>query len=520
MDPDEFSSFRGRLDDPVVFINYRGLDSHSYGALLYTVLTHEFGKDLVFLDAESIPAGADSASGSLDRVRSARALLAVIGSSWFSTIDPATRKRRIYNPNDWIRRELAEAFKAGVPVIPVLTDHGKLPHEDWLPLDIAALSRCQYRHLRRREPTTDVARIIGNLISLDQGLAAAARNRGNGFNLPAGGLANTVAGDVPGVLIQTGMIKGDVHVNTSRGQSGDSNLELSAVTFTEDDDRAVFDLKFRNIGGQPAFLHRATIHIHDAVGISRDHMRSLPYSDGLGMAAGQVCVSYTYDVALPCPERAVGNDPELYLSQFVEPSGVDRFHIRLGGFDSRCVYVLHLEIHYDAHRVLTSPTIAIARHLGTIDDIRSDMHHFCDAVREVRAAIDRELISRGLPAPDWNNHPPSSRADLPVNLRSVDGMAAGPDRQLGMYTVNDAFWNPRNSLIERLREIHFFYARVVSITTDAMTDTDTHHALPRVLAQAQTILAQLPTLHAELDTPEMALTMRESPSSSSPRRRR
>jgi len=39
-----------------VFINYRGEDSHSYGALLYTELTRQFGDELVFLDAESIPA--------------------------------------------------------------------------------------------------------------------------------------------------------------------------------------------------------------------------------------------------------------------------------------------------------------------------------------------------------------------------------------------------------------------------------------------------------------------------------
>ena len=38
---------------------YRGEDSHSYGALLYTELTHRFGGDQVFLDCESIPAGAD-----------------------------------------------------------------------------------------------------------------------------------------------------------------------------------------------------------------------------------------------------------------------------------------------------------------------------------------------------------------------------------------------------------------------------------------------------------------------------
>jgi hypothetical protein len=44
-----------------VFINYRGEDSHSYGALLYTELARRFGEDRVFLDCESIPAGADFA---------------------------------------------------------------------------------------------------------------------------------------------------------------------------------------------------------------------------------------------------------------------------------------------------------------------------------------------------------------------------------------------------------------------------------------------------------------------------
>jgi hypothetical protein len=41
---------------PAVFINYRSEDSHGYAALLYTELAHRVGDDLVFLDAESIPA--------------------------------------------------------------------------------------------------------------------------------------------------------------------------------------------------------------------------------------------------------------------------------------------------------------------------------------------------------------------------------------------------------------------------------------------------------------------------------
>lgn len=159
-----------------VFINYRGEDSHSYGALLYTELARKFGEDRVFLDCESIPAGADFVEELLGRVQSARVLLAVIGPRWLTATDPPGQ-RRIDNPADWIRRELAEAFAAGVRVIPVLTEQVKIPAEADLPADIAALSRCQYRRLRHHDATTDLARIVTDLTSLDPTLAASARRR-------------------------------------------------------------------------------------------------------------------------------------------------------------------------------------------------------------------------------------------------------------------------------------------------------------------------------------------------------
>jgi sugar/nucleoside kinase (ribokinase family) len=165
--------------DRGVFINYRGEDSHSYGALLYTELARQFGADRVFLDCESIPAGADFVEELLGRVRSAQVLLAVIGPRWLTAADP-TGRRRIDHPADWIRRELAEAFTAGVRVIPVLTEQAEIPAEANLPADIAALSRCQYRRLRRREPTADLAHIVTDLTSLDPALAAAARGRAGG----------------------------------------------------------------------------------------------------------------------------------------------------------------------------------------------------------------------------------------------------------------------------------------------------------------------------------------------------
>ena len=65
-----------------VFINYRGEDSHSYGALLHAELSRRFGPELVFLDSETIPPGADFGEQLLGRVRHARVVLAVIGARW------------------------------------------------------------------------------------------------------------------------------------------------------------------------------------------------------------------------------------------------------------------------------------------------------------------------------------------------------------------------------------------------------------------------------------------------------
>jgi hypothetical protein len=104
-----------------VFINYRGEDSRSYAALLHAELTRRFGPERVFLDAESIPAGADYVARLLDGVRQARVVLAVIGARWLDAAD-SHGGRHLDNPADWVRRELVAAFDAGVRVIPVLTD--------------------------------------------------------------------------------------------------------------------------------------------------------------------------------------------------------------------------------------------------------------------------------------------------------------------------------------------------------------------------------------------------------------
>jgi tetratricopeptide (TPR) repeat protein len=127
------------------------------------------------LDSASIAPGADFVAQLLGRVRQSAVVLAVIGTRWLAAA--GTGGRRIDDPADWTRRELAEAFTAGVRVIPVLTDDATMPTEAELPDDLAALGRCQYRRLRHRDAAADLARLVAELTALDSGLGAAAAVR-------------------------------------------------------------------------------------------------------------------------------------------------------------------------------------------------------------------------------------------------------------------------------------------------------------------------------------------------------
>jgi tetratricopeptide (TPR) repeat protein len=159
-----------------VFINYRGAaDSLYAAAVLYAGLAQALGPDKVFLDSESIKPGTDFVTTLLDQVSGARVVLAVIGPHWL-TAKNVNGQRRIDDPDDWIRRELATAFSAGVLVIPVLTDNAAMPTEADLPTDIARLGRAQYVLLRQRHAQSDIDLLLAKLIDLISAVPGVTRN--------------------------------------------------------------------------------------------------------------------------------------------------------------------------------------------------------------------------------------------------------------------------------------------------------------------------------------------------------
>jgi hypothetical protein len=105
-----------------VFINYRGMDSHSYGALLHAELSRRFRPESVFLDTESIPAGADYVEELLYRVRRARVVLAVIGPRWLDAAGGGGRRElpaAIRADPEALRRVLRRAVDATGTSTPV-----------------------------------------------------------------------------------------------------------------------------------------------------------------------------------------------------------------------------------------------------------------------------------------------------------------------------------------------------------------------------------------------------------------
>ncbi len=110
---------------PGVFISYRREDSAAYAGRLFDILSAEFGPQNTFMDVDDIKGG-DNFTTVIDRsLDVSDALLAVIGSRWL-TVTEQNGGRRLDNPSDFVRVEIAKALERGIRVIPVLVGWGDL----------------------------------------------------------------------------------------------------------------------------------------------------------------------------------------------------------------------------------------------------------------------------------------------------------------------------------------------------------------------------------------------------------
>ncbi len=127
-----------------IFIGYRREDSEDSARALYESLVREFGKDRLFLDVEAIALGSDFREAENRSLDKCAVFLAVIGPNWLDikAADDPQGERRLDNPGDYVRQELATALKRGpgLPVIPVLVRGASMPSVAKLPDDLKDLA--------------------------------------------------------------------------------------------------------------------------------------------------------------------------------------------------------------------------------------------------------------------------------------------------------------------------------------------------------------------------------------------
>jgi tetratricopeptide (TPR) repeat protein len=144
---------------PRIFISYRREDSLPYAGRLFDGLAARFGDDQVFMDIDTIQPGDDFLAVIERKVDSCDALLAVIGNQWAKSID-ARGRRRIDNPDDYVRLEIATALRRRVRVIPVLVQGAPMPGPDELPPPLQRLARHNALEIDNKRWRVDVARLV------------------------------------------------------------------------------------------------------------------------------------------------------------------------------------------------------------------------------------------------------------------------------------------------------------------------------------------------------------------------
>jgi tetratricopeptide (TPR) repeat protein len=119
-----------------------------------------FGKDLVFQDVDDIKPGDDFLETIRRELAGCQVFLVVIGPRWL--ID-AQGRRRLDDPNDVLRMEIAEALSRRATVLPLLVGGAAMPLPDALPEALKPLSRRQALSLAEDQWTSSIEVLVERL---------------------------------------------------------------------------------------------------------------------------------------------------------------------------------------------------------------------------------------------------------------------------------------------------------------------------------------------------------------------
>lgn len=142
-----------------VFVSYRREDSSGHAGRLQEHLGVELGKKSVFVDVGSIDPGINFEEAIEKAIVGSKVVIAVIGTDWLNAQDEQGR-RRLDNPDDYVRLELERAFQRNVKVIPVLVRGATMPRAEDLPESLRKLSAIQSLEIRDTRWEADLETVL------------------------------------------------------------------------------------------------------------------------------------------------------------------------------------------------------------------------------------------------------------------------------------------------------------------------------------------------------------------------
>jgi hypothetical protein len=117
------------------------------------------------MDVDSISTGRDFGAVLAETLARSVVLLVIVGRNWLHARDDAGR-RKLDDPNDFVRLEIVAALKRNIPVIPVLVERARMPKAEELPDDLKPLTRYQAAIVTHENFSGDMGRIERDLRSL------------------------------------------------------------------------------------------------------------------------------------------------------------------------------------------------------------------------------------------------------------------------------------------------------------------------------------------------------------------
>ncbi|MEV7339458.1 toll/interleukin-1 receptor domain-containing protein [Streptomyces sp. NPDC093544] len=237
-----------------VFINYRTGDGEKTAALIDQELSRRFGPEHIFRASKSITPGETYPDALLAALRHSSLLLAIVGPDWTNF------QTRLHDPEDWVRREIEEAFTCELPVVPILDGRktNRLSKAD-LPIQLARLADLQTIPFDTHDTEAGVRRIGDLVFEMVPGLRDLLQVNKTS---PASDTVTNSIGDVSGTAVQSRDFTGDVggtivkgahgpvhtgngHIyQNSRYVSGDRHISGNGVTNFEGDNHGTIQHRF------------------------------------------------------------------------------------------------------------------------------------------------------------------------------------------------------------------------------------------------------------------------------------